>query len=154
MNDCESCKRQGRYNFNCPKCLVKYIYSLPKQLQEPWRKRINKDIDINEEAKTDMNRTIQQNKSMHKFFTMVAEKCNEIGVDQKAVFEARNAEIPVTEHTIKAIWQSVQDQMFGKSSTTELETSEVSRVHEIVMKALGEKLGVPYVEFPSDERRR
>ena len=96
-------------------------------------------------------RTDQQNKALHVFCRLAAEACNDAGVTQKTLFEARSIDIPVTEHSIKDIWKSVQEQMYGKKSTTELTRSEVSQVHEVVMQALGEKLGVSYIEFPSEE---
>ena len=102
-------------------------------------------------AETPNRRTEQQNKALHVFCRLAAEACNDAGVTQKTLFEARSIDVPVSEHSIKDIWKSVQEQMYGKKSTTELTRSEVSQVHEVVMQALGEKLGVSYIEFPSEE---
>ena len=41
--------------------------------------------------------------------------------------------------------------MYGKESTTELTTSEVSKVYEQIAKLIGEKFGV-IIEFPSKEQ--
>jgi hypothetical protein len=97
-------------------------------------------------------RTILQNSAMHKFFALLAEHLNGAGFGMKAVFEIKNVEVDWTPEAIKeALWKPLQIAMLDKKSTAELSRSEVSQVHEQLMKALGEsKLAVPYLEFPSE----
>ena len=41
---------------------------------------------------------------------------------------------------------------FGKKSTTELKkTGEISEIHEDLMRILGEKFGLPFIEWPHNE---
>lgn len=100
-----------------------------------------------------MQRTELQNRSMHKFFRMVADQCQEQGISQQALFEARSIDVPVTEHAIKSLWHSIQNQLYGQVSTTELSRSQVNTVYEALITGMGQKLGLGYVPFPSEDER-
>ena len=97
-------------------------------------------------------RTTQQNKALHLDFDLIATALNEAGFGMKAVFEVKNQEVNWCASTVKeALWRPLQLAMYDKKSTTELTTGEVSKVHDQLMKALGESLGFPYVHFPDEE---
>lgn len=92
-------------------------------------------------------RTIQQNKAMHKYFTMLAEKLNDAGLDMKKVLKP-HVDIPWTPASIKShIWKPVQDAMLDKESTTELDTAQVDAVYKVISRHISEKFGIN-VEFP------
>ena len=93
-------------------------------------------------------RTSQQNKALHLFCTQLAEALNDAGLDMRVVLK-EEVEIPWTMETIKDfLWKGVQQAYLGKEHTAELTTKQVSEVHKILMRHLGEKFGVD-LEFPS-----
>lgn len=95
-------------------------------------------------------RTSQQNKAMHTFFTLVAEALNEAGLDMKAVLKP-GVDIPWSSQTVKDyLWRPVQEIYMGKHSTTELTTKDVNKIWEVLNRHLGEK-GI-HVAFPSWQR--
>ena len=95
-------------------------------------------------------RTLKQNKSLHKFFTILAQDLNDAGLDQRKVLKP-GIEIPWTSATIKAqLWKPIQDVMLEKESTTELTTKEVNQVYEVLIRHLGEKFGIT-TAFPSEQ---
>lgn len=98
----------------------------------------------------DKQRTLQQNKALHKFFTMLADDLNESGYDMKKVLKP-SVDIPWNADTVKNyLWRPVQEAQLQKESTTELSTREIDVVYNTLNRHLGDKLGV-HVPFPSDE---
>lgn len=107
------------------------------------------EIIITPVDKDKPQRTLTQNKALHKFCDLLSKALNDAGLDMRAVMKPE-AEIPWTPENVKDnLWRPVQKAMYGKESTTELDTAEVSKVHEALMRHLGQKLGVPYVSFPN-----
>lgn len=101
-------------------------------------------------------RTDKQNKALNLWCRQVANKCQELGIDQRALFQARSMPVPITEHSIKEIWRSVQHQMYGTDSTTQCEKSQVTKVHEAVMLGMIEHFaekGLDFIEFPSEDNK-
>jgi len=95
-----------------------------------------------------LKRTLQQNKAMHKYFTMVAESLNDAGYDMKKTLKPE-VEIPWTPASVKShLWKPIQEAMMLKDSTTELQTDQVSAVYSVLSRHLSAKLGVN-VPFPS-----
>lgn len=101
-----------------------------------------------EEFDLERPRTTTQNKALHKYYCLVSEALNDAGFDMKKTLK-EETEIPWTAEAVKLnIWKPVQDAMFDKKSTTELETTEVDQVYKVIARHLSEKTGV-HVEFPS-----
>lgn len=95
-------------------------------------------------------RTLQQNKSLHKYFDLLANELNDAGLDMKKVI---TVDVPWSAETIKEwIWKPVQKAQLLKESTTEMTTAEVNKVYETVNRLMAEKFGVS-VPFPSDEEQ-
>lgn len=95
-------------------------------------------------------RTSLQNKSLHLFFTQLADQLNEAGLDQRKVLKP-GIEIPWDSRTIKEqIFRPVMKAQLGKESTTELTTKEVDQVFETLARHLANKFGIT-IEFPSIE---
>ena len=95
-------------------------------------------------------RTIQQNRALHLYFTLLAEALNAAGLDMKKTLKPE-IDIPWTPGTVKDfLWKPVQKAILGKESTTELNTIEPSDVHDVLNRHLSEKFGIS-VEFPSLE---
>lgn len=98
-------------------------------------------------------RTSQQNRSLHLLFTQVAEALDREGHTVQDVTQAiKRAEIRVTPEIVKeVIWKPLQEVMYGKKSTTELEQHEVDRVYEVLNFWLAQNFNGLHVPFPSDD---
>ncbi len=83
---------------------------------------------------------------------MLADTLNDAGLDAR-VFLKPSVRIDWTPKLIKAhIWKPIQEAMYEKKSTTELDTKQVSRIYENINRALSEKYPeMPHVPFPSSE---
>lgn len=93
-------------------------------------------------------RTLQQNKAIHKYFTLLADALNDSGLDMKKVI---TVDVPWSADTVKQwLWKPVQKAQLLKESTTELTTAEVDKVYETVNRLMAEKFDL-HVPFPSDE---
>lgn len=100
----------------------------------------------------DKKRTIQQNRALHKMFTLLSESLNDAGLDQRKVLKPA-VSIPWTPKAVKEqLWRPIQQAMFSHYSTTELDKqNEINEIHKVLMRHLGEKFGVEYIPFPSHE---
>lgn len=93
-------------------------------------------------------RTPQQNKALHKYFSLLATELNTAGLDQRKVLK-ETIDIPWTSESIKEhIWRPIQEAQLNKKSTTELTTKEIDAVFDTITRHIGEKFGI-YVPFPS-----
>ena len=92
-------------------------------------------------------RTGQQNKALHKWFELMANDLDDAGYD---VQEVCTLPIAWTKDNFKEnIWKPVQKAMFPDiTSTTELNTVQLTQVYEQINKIIGEKFGVSH-NFPS-----
>ncbi len=94
-------------------------------------------------------RTILQNRAMHKYFALLATAMNEAGIDLKEALP--EVDIPISEEIVKnCIWRPIQMAQLGKVSTTELNTAEITKVYDTLNKWLGEEFGL-HVPFPTNE---
>lgn len=90
---------------------------------------------------------------MHLFFEFLAAALNDGGLDMRTVLKP-GIDIPWTPETVKnSLWRPIMKAATGKQSTTELETSEVSKVEEILMTHLVKQFGQFFEapQFPSIE---
>lgn len=95
-------------------------------------------------------RTTQQNRALHLYFTLLAEALNDAGLDQRKTLKP-SVEIPWDAKAIKEqIWRPIQKAQLKKESTTELTTAEITKVWETINRHLSEKFGVTEM-FPSIE---
>ena len=97
-----------------------------------------------------MNRTIQQNRSLYKYFELVSATLNANNFDVQVVLR------PNTEWSAEGvkllIWRPVMQAVTGRSSTAKLTTTELTDIYDIINKALGERLGIT-IPFPSIEEQ-
>ena len=94
-------------------------------------------------------RTSKQNRSLHKFCTMLAQVLNEEGLTMTKILK-EGVEIEWTKESVKKyLWKPLQDIMFDKESTTELNTDQVSKVYKVLNRHMALK-GV-HVPFPSED---
>ena len=97
-------------------------------------------------------RTDPQNKAIHKFCELLADALDAAGLDMKKTLKP-DVDIPWSKETVKDfLWRPIQQALFQKESTTELETHEVSEVYQVLNRHLSEKFGVS-VPFPTHEER-
>lgn len=95
-------------------------------------------------------RTELQNRSLHLYYTMLANAFNEAGLTVMVVLKSlfKSPNFAWSAHLIKErIWRDVQEQTVGSTSTTKLETVAVSMIYESINRATSEKLGVS-IPFP------
>lgn len=94
-----------------------------------------------------MKRTDEQNKAMHLYFRWLAEALQEKHYD----FRDFTIEIPANKYMVKELmWKHMAKEMYGKDSTADLNTDEVSPIYDVLNRALIEKLDV-HVRFPNKE---
>jgi hypothetical protein len=98
--------------------------------------------------------TRQQQKALHLFFRLLADKLNEAGLDQRKVLKP-SISIPWTPYSTKEfLWRPIQKAMTGKYSTTTLnKQDEINHIHEVLMRELGLAFHIDNIPFPSDEAK-
>ena len=98
----------------------------------------------------EIRRTVTQNNSLHLFFKLLAEALNDAGLGMREVMKPAYF-MDWTAHNVKEhLWRSIQKKLYGKESTRDLnKTEEISKIHEVLMRELGEKHSVEYIPFPS-----
>jgi hypothetical protein len=101
---------------------------------------------------TDKQRTIQQNKALHLYFTMLANALNEAGLDMKKTLKPE-VDIPWTTESVKKhLWKPIQEVILEKESTTELDTKDPTLVYEVLNRHMSEKFGIS-VEWPTQDSK-
>lgn len=96
-------------------------------------------------------RTISQNKSLHKLLSEVANEMLAQGIERKTVIEdLEGYSCPIDSAFLKEVWRMIQFTQTGKISTTELTTSEVNKVYDTFNLFLGENYGI-HLSWPSYE---
>lgn len=106
---------------------------------------------LNMENLSENKRTLQQNKAMHKLFTVMSDTFNTLGLDMRVVLKPEIKILWTPDAVKRELFKPVMKAMYGKESTTELTTSEVSKVYEQIAIVIGQKHGV-VIEFPSKEQ--
>ena len=95
-------------------------------------------------------RTAQQNKSLHLYFTHLAAALTASGLDMRKTLKPE-IEIPWNTESVKEyLFRPVMRAQLGKASTKDLSTKEIDMVFDTLTKHLGEKFGL-HVDFPSVE---
>ena len=106
---------------------------------------------IIEVKKRKNTRTNQQNRALHLYFTHLAERLNEAGLDMR-VFIREGIDIPWTGENIKEyIWKPVMKKYLNIESTTEMKTTEIDKIYDIINREMAGR-GIDYVPFPSNEQ--
>lgn len=95
-------------------------------------------------------RTLQQNRSLHKYCTEVANELNGAGVTMKAF--VKDIQVDHTMESVKNVWRAIAREKFGKSSTANLSSKEITQIYEEVNRHLA-SFGL-HISFPSEESRQ
>ena len=99
-------------------------------------------------GKIEKKRTVLQNRSLHKLWSLVATELNNAGLDIKEVIKA---DVSWSMLTVKELmWKRLQKVLIGKESTTNLTTTEVDTVYDVFNRLLGEKFSI-HVPYPCNE---
>ena len=98
-------------------------------------------------------RTIQQNKSLHKWCEMIAEEYNNAGLDIETVVKNYTMDLFWTKEAVKEVLiRHIIRNMFKKESTTEImKTGELDKLIDVITK-FNAKMGIGYIPFPSEEK--
>lgn len=95
-------------------------------------------------------RTILQNRSLHLYFTKLAQALNDAGYTVQKTLR-HDVDLPWSAVSVKELlWKPIQQAMTDKRSTTELDRVEPSQIYEVLNLHLGEKLHL-HVPFPCEE---
>lgn len=92
-------------------------------------------------------RTIQQNKALHKYCTELARELNEAGVGIDVFF--KNVEADHTMESVKSLWRGFAKAKYGKDSTAQLTTKEITDIYDEVNRHIAQ-WGI-HLAFPSQE---
>lgn len=96
---------------------------------------------------TEKQRSIQQNKSIHKYCTEVANMLNESGITKQVFY--RNVESDYTMENIKDLWRAFAKAKYNKEHTAELTSHQVTQIYEEVNRHISQ-FGL-HVAFPSQD---
>lgn len=97
------------------------------------------------------NRSTQQNRALHLDFRLISDNLNRAGFGLQAVMNVKKQDVPWTPLLVKeALWKPLQIALFDKMSTTELNKSEISEIHQKLITSLNKSLGLNAIEFPND----
>lgn len=96
-------------------------------------------------------RTAKQNRALHKYFVLIAEELNELGLEfQFFGVKGKVLSSRYTPNTVKDFfWRPLQIALFNIESTKELNTKQMNEIIDVITKFFGDK-GV-YIEFPNKE---
>ena len=105
-------------------------------------------IEIKKSKKT---RSGAQNRALHKYFGLISEQLNEMGMEFVYTgIRGKELSMPYSSTIVKDyFWRPLQIHLFKKESTTQITTKEMNEIIEIIGKFFAEK-GVD-LPFPSIE---
>ena len=105
-------------------------------------------IEYVESVKPKKSRTLAQNSALYLFFTQLSDALNDAGLPMN---EMLNVDIDWSPENVKKhLWAVFQEKIYHTKSTTELTKGEqIDKIHETLMRELGEKKGIEFIPFPS-----
>lgn len=96
-------------------------------------------------------RTSQQNRALYKGLTLIADKLNEMGFDVKKVLKPTYEMWWTKQMVHDNLWIPFQKVKYKTNSTAFLQKHEqIDVIWEDLMRNLGEKFGMEYIDFPND----
>ena len=110
-----------------------------------------KRVDLKEVKNT---RTSLQNASLHKYFTMISEELNELGMEY-IYFGVSGKELSLmyTPELVKNFfWKPIQIALFDFESTTKLSTEQMNQIIDVITKFFADK-GV-LIPFPCEDNKK
>jgi len=111
---------------------------------------MDKEIEI-ELKMLSNSRTSKQNRSLHKFFSLVSEQLNDLGLE--FVYDGLKGLELSTRYTPDIVknfvWRPIQIALYEIESTKKINTEQINRITDVIVKFFAER-GV-VLEFPSIE---
>ena len=103
------------------------------------------------ELKNIETRTTKQNSAIHKFFVLICEQLNEMGLEfYYSGLKGMDICTRYTPTIVKEFfWRPIQIALFDIESTTKLNTKQINEISDVIIKFFGDK-GV-VIEFPNRE---
>lgn len=99
-------------------------------------------------VRTGKQRTLTQNRALHLFCDMLADKLNAHGMDMRVVMKP-HADLWWTMESVKEnLWKPYQVALLGKHSTTEADRVEYTQIHEAIGKHMAEKFNFQIPDWP------
>jgi len=99
---------------------------------------------------SEKTRTLKQSKSLWLWCELLSETLTEAGLDMRKTLKPE-IEIPWTKESVcDYLFRPIMKAMYGKTSTRDLTTKELTKVSETLMRHLGQKLNIQ-CDFPSIE---
>src|SRR3990167_1936488 len=94
-------------------------------------------------------RTGAQNRSLYRWFQMIAAQCNEAGLDMQLIL-SKQMDIPVTKDNFKeCVWRPAQIEYLSKISTTELNKGkDIDKVRDILIRHFAKEFKMTLPPFP------
>ncbi len=100
--------------------------------------------------KQEKQRTLTQNRALHKFLSMLAASLNECGLYQMKILK-HDAEIPWSPETAKALLRKpLQEAVTQKASTADANTADYSKIHQVMSAHLAKTQGFTCPPWPSN----
>lgn len=93
-------------------------------------------------------RTINQNSALHLYCKVLAETLNEAGITQDVL--VRGIEVDNSPESVKAVFRALGKAKYGKESTADLTTKEMSDIYEEFNRHTS-KIGI-HLPWPSTEQ--
>ena len=82
-------------------------------------------------------RTTQQNRAVHLWFTHIAKELNDAGFEQAITIGT--VDVPWSEDSIKVLFKKIGRYQFNKGKTSQMTTKELTEVAETLNRFLAEK---------------
>lgn len=95
-------------------------------------------------------RTLTQNRAIHKLFSTLSDQLNTLGLDARVILKPTYSIWWTPEMIKRDLFCPLLKVMYGKEHTSDMTTAEVSKVYEQLAQIIGEKHGVQ-IDFPSIE---
>lgn len=129
------------------------VFENKKEIKDYLLPIENKPLAVKIERETGV-RTSDQNKALHKYFSLLAESLNDSGLTVQHVLQ-KKIELNWTPAMVKEmLWRDVQTRLFGKTSTKDLDkVSEINEVYETLTRHLGEIFELEAIPFPHDPNK-
>jgi hypothetical protein len=105
-----------------------------------------------EEDEKKQTLTTLQNSSIHKFFVIISDNLNDLGIDFCYTgLTGIDLSVRYTPNIVKNFfWRPIQIALFDIVSTTQLDTKKINDISDVIIKFFGERSVV--VEFPNKDR--
>jgi len=94
------------------------------------------------------DRTPSQNNALHQYFDDLSTAFQAAGLDMKQILKP-GVEIPATPELVKNLmWRPIQKIMVDKESTTELTTTDIDAIYQVMARHIASRFGIS-VPFPN-----